>query len=183
MWIIYSKTTTHTPSQHPLPPLIKYSQIITISIMPLFPTYDISSNSIILTIYDPINNIFFDPTTNKNYDYPFVFKNELDLQLNLPHLLSNLLSSLQSQILSINTNITNISTLLIQLKYPNENIFFIHNPNTNTNIPFIYNNNIPHNPINNTTPSLTNTIHNIPTTTNNNIILHKQFNTFIFKPS
>lgn len=151
--------------------------------MPFFPTYDITSNSIILTTYDHINHTFFDPITDKNYDYPFVFKNDIDLQLNLPHLLTSLLHNLTSQQHLINQNITNISSLLIQLHSPNKPIFFIHIPSSNTNIPFIYNNNIPFNPLTNNTIPTNNTISNIPINTPINIPIKKQFNTFTFKPS
>ncbi|MCB1711854.1 MAG: hypothetical protein KDH96_05085, partial [Candidatus Riesia sp.] len=104
--------------------------------MPLFPTYDITTNSIILTIFNPLTLSFIDPITNINYDYPFVFENELDMQINLPTLLSSLIQHEHIQLQNIQLNITNMTSLLIQLQYPNKPIYFLHNPNSNNNIPF-----------------------------------------------
>ena len=111
--------------------------------MPLFPTYDITTNSIILTIFNPLTLSFIDPITNINYDYPFVFENELDMQINLPTLLSSLIQHEHIQLQNIQLNITNMTSLLIQLQYPNKPIYFLHNANSDNNIPFIHINYIP----------------------------------------
>jgi len=152
--------------------------------MPLFPTYDINSNSIILTIFNPHTLSFIDPITNINYDYPFVFENELDMQINLPTLLSSLIQQQYIQLQNIHLNITNMSSLLIQLQYPNNPIYFLHNHNSNNNIPFIYINNIPINPLNSRPIQQNNSIHKIPHNTTTAITTNiKPFNKFTFKPS
>lgn len=152
--------------------------------MPLFPTYDITTNSIILTIFNPLTLSFIDPITNINYDYPFVFENELDMQINLPTLLSSLIQHEHIQLQNIQLNITNMTSLLIQLQYPNKPIYFLHNPNSNNNIPFIYINNIPINPLNSNPIQQNNSIHKTPLNTTTAITTNnKPFNKFTFKPS
>ncbi len=92
--------------------------------MKLFPTFDMSTLTIILTQYDPQNLIFFDPITDKNYDYPFVFKNESDLQQNLPQLIHNLIHHTQNKINKLTQSKYNLATFIHEYTHIDTNVYY-----------------------------------------------------------
>jgi len=83
-----------------------------------------SSLTIILTQYDPQNQIFFDPITDKNYDYPFVFKNESDLQQNLPQLIHNLIHHTQNKINKLTQSKYNLATFIHEYTHIDTNVYY-----------------------------------------------------------
>ena len=100
--------------------------------MTFYPTFDIHNNSITLTVFDPINYTFFDPVTDKNYDHPFVFKNDTDLHNNLPTLIQHIILNKQKLIQQQQKTINNLATTITIIHNPNSFIYYYPDPITYT---------------------------------------------------
>lgn len=104
--------------------------------MTQYPTLDKETTSIVFTIFDPETFIFFDPKTNKTYDAPYVFKDENDMKINLPFLISELVNEANNKIRYQEQLKAFLTTTLI--KYTtNKTIFFYIDPLTTTVKPTI----------------------------------------------
>jgi len=104
--------------------------------MTQYPTLDKETTSIVFTIFDPETFTFFDPKTNKTYDAPYVFKDENDMKINLPFLISELVNEANNKIRYQEQLKAFLTTTLI--KYTtNKTIFFYIDPLTTTVKPTI----------------------------------------------
>lgn len=82
--------------------------------MKLFLTYDTVTNTVIQTTYDSKQDIFYDPVTQKVYDYPYVFTNLEDMHKQLPQVIKHLIYQTNTKIQQLEQYKSNLAISLIQ---------------------------------------------------------------------